>query len=206
MTGAFARRSWRRGSAADADFFTAKALVAAVLDTLKLDWSVAPGGWPFLHPGRSADVLVGDSPSMTTRRVGFVGEVHPLVTAAWNLERTAVFAINLDVVLDAVPPVISYGGLSDYPAVLQDLSVVIADDVPADRVLAVVRKNGGPDLAGVDVHDVYRGDQVGPGLVSLTLHLEFRAADRTLTDAEVARRRASITAALADQVGGELRA
>jgi phenylalanyl-tRNA synthetase beta subunit len=42
--------------------------------------------------------------------------------------------------------------------------------------------------------------------VSLTLHLEFRAADRTLTDAEVADRRSAITAALADELGGELRA
>ncbi len=201
LTGPFGRRSWRGGGPPpQADFFTAKGLLAAVLDTLRVDWTVVAAGWSFLHPGRSADVLLGD------RRIGFVGEVHPLVAAAWDLERTAVFSVNLDVVLAAAPRVISYGGLSDYPAVLQDLSVVLADDVSADRVLAVVRSHGGPELVGVEVFDVYRGGQVGPGRFSLTLHLEFRAADRTLTDAEVSDRRAAITAALADQLGGELRA
>ena len=201
LTGPFGGRSWRTGGPPPAaDFFTAKGLLAAVLDALRVDWTVAPAGWSFLHPGRSANVLLGD------RRIGFVGEVHPLVAAAWDLERTAVFSINLDVVLAAAPQVISYAGLSDYPAVLQDLSVVLADDVSAARVLAVVRANGGPELVGVDVLDVYRGGQVGPGRFSLTLHLEFRAPDRTLTDAEVADRRGQVTGALADELGGELRA
>ena len=53
--------------------------------------------------------------------------------------------------------------------------------------------------------DVYRGPQVGEGRSSLALRLEFRAADRTLTDEEVGRRREAIVAALAEQVGGELR-
>ena len=37
------------------------------------------------------------------------------------------------------------------------------------------------------------------------LHLEFRAADRTLTDADVAPVRERIVAALREHVGGELR-
>jgi phenylalanyl-tRNA synthetase beta chain len=55
------------------------------------------------------------------------------------------------------------------------------------------------------VFDVYRGAQVGEGLASLAVRLEFRAPDRTLTDEEVAQRREKIVAALRDQVGGELR-
>jgi phenylalanyl-tRNA synthetase beta chain len=42
--------------------------------------------------------------------------------------------------------------------------------------------------------------------VSLAIHLEFRATDRTLTDEDVAARRQQIAEALAKRVGGELRA
>jgi phenylalanyl-tRNA synthetase beta chain len=56
------------------------------------------------------------------------------------------------------------------------------------------------------VFDVYRGEQVGEGRVSLAVSLEFRAPDRTLTDAEVAEHRDRIAAALAGELGGELRA
>ena len=58
--------------------------------------------------------------------------------------------------------------------------MIVADDVTADRVLAVVREAGAPLIADAGVFDVYRGEQVGEGRVSLALHLAFRAADRTL--------------------------
>ena len=72
-------------------------------------------------------------------------------------------------------------------------------------MLEVVRDAGGALLRGAEVFDVYRGAQVGEGRVSLAIRLEFRAADRTLTDEEVAQRRAKIVAALREQLGGELR-
>ena len=55
------------------------------------------------------------------------------------------------------------------------------------------------------VFDVYEGAQVGEGRRSLAVRLEFRAGDRTLTDEEVAQRRAKIVAALADRLEGRLR-
>ena len=57
-----------------------------------------------------------------------------------------------------------------------------------------------------EVFDVYRGPQVGEGRHSLAIHLEFRAADRTLTDAEADAARDAIVAALGEQLGAELRA
>jgi phenylalanyl-tRNA synthetase beta chain len=56
------------------------------------------------------------------------------------------------------------------------------------------------------VFDVYRdAERLGKGNVSLALRLSFAAGDRTLTDTEVAQRRAKIAAALADQLGGRVR-
>jgi phenylalanyl-tRNA synthetase beta chain len=87
----------------------------------------------------------------------------------------------------------------------QDLAVVVSEDVPAQRVVEVVRAAGAPVLAGAEVFDVYRGEQLGAGRVSLALHLEFRADDRTLTDEDVAPARERVVAALREQVAGELR-
>jgi phenylalanyl-tRNA synthetase beta chain len=73
--------------------------------------------------------------------------------------------------------------------------------VAAGDVLSVVREAGGPLLARADVFDVYPAE----GRTSLALRLEFRAGDRTLTDEEVAQRRAKIDAAVAERLGGEPR-
>ena len=83
--------------------------------------------------------------------------------------------------------------------------MVVPDDVPAARVVEEVRRSGGSLLQHAEVFDVYRGEQVGAGRASLALRLEFRAPDRTLTDDEVAARRAKIVAALAQRLGAELR-
>jgi phenylalanyl-tRNA synthetase beta chain len=91
-----------------------------------------------------------------------------------------------------------------YPAVHQDVAVVVDEGVSAERIRAAVQEGGGELLRSARIFDLYRGEQVGEGRKSLALRLEFRAADRTLTDAEVAERREAIKAALAE-IGGSLR-
>ena len=59
-------------------------------------------------------------------------------------------------------------------------------------------------LRSAEVFDLYEGEQLGSGRKSLALRLEFRADDRTLTDAEIAPLRASIEAGL-EKIGGSLR-
>ena len=106
----------------------------------------------------------------------------------------------------AVPGPVRYADYTSFPEVRQDLAVVVPQTVAAAEVVAAVRAAGGPLLAAVEVFDVYRGAQIGDDEVSLALRLAFRSPERTLTDDEVAERRAAIEAALAEQVGGRIRA
>jgi phenylalanyl-tRNA synthetase beta chain len=196
--GGWASRSWR-GERSEADFFAAKALLGAVLDKFHVAWSVQPAEeWPFLHPGRAAEVLADGT------RLGFVGEVHPLVAGQWDLERTAVFAIDLGKLAAASPPVAAFAPFAAVPPLCQDLAIVLPDSVPAAQVLERVREAGAEMLDDVNVFDVYTGPQVGEGMRSLALALSFRAPDRTLTDEDVGPARERIVAALGE-LGGELR-
>ena len=207
LTGALsggASKSWR-GERADADFFAVKALLEGVLDKFHVAWSVRPAGdWPFLHPGRSAEVLAGGGEGAELTRLGFVGEVHPLVAAEWDLGRTAVFAIDLGKLAAAAPPVAAFAPFASVPSLRQDLAVVLPDSVAAARVLERVKQAGGEMLDDVSVFDVYTGPQVGDGRRSLALALSFRGQEQTLTDEDVAPARAKIVAALGE-LGGELR-
>jgi phenylalanyl-tRNA synthetase beta chain len=197
LSGSLAPRSWL-GASAQADFFAAKALLEALLGQLHVEWSAQPRTWPFLHPGRSAAVLAGE------RMLGFVGELHPLVAAAWDLQRSAVFAIDLGRVAAAAPEAIAFQAFPAVPPLRQDLAVVLPDDVSAAQALASVRDAAGETLDDVSVFDSYAGEQVGEGRRSLALALSFRALDRTLTDEDVAPARERIVAALGE-LGGELR-
>ena len=89
----------------------------------------------------------------------------------------------------------------------QDLAVVVTRRSRPAEVVAVRARGRRPLLRRVEVFDVYRGEQIGEGEVSLALRLEFRSPERTLTDEEVAERARRIEAALARaSSGGTLRA
>jgi phenylalanyl-tRNA synthetase beta chain len=200
LTGAAAPASWRGSHRHEVDFFAAKGLLEAVLGVAGVEFSLERADWAFLHPGRSAAVLAGGG------RLGFIGELHPAVAAGWELGATAVWALDLGLVADAAPSTTVYDPFASFPALREDLAVVVPKSVAVGDVIATVRASGGRDLETVELFDVYDGEQVGPGHVSLALHLEFRAGDRTLTDDEVATDRAAIAKALAERHGGELRA
>jgi phenylalanyl-tRNA synthetase beta chain len=169
------------------------------------DWRVeaaAAGTRAFLHPGRAASIVTGEGVEL-----GWIGELHPLVLREWELQGTgAAFELEVDLLHELTHGrIATYSDVTSFPAVLQDIAVIVPEDVPAARLQEVVRAGAGDLLASVRVFDLYHGEQVGEGNKSLALRLEFRAPDRTLTDKEVAERRAAIEREL-ESIGGHLRA
>jgi phenylalanyl-tRNA synthetase beta chain len=190
--------TWRRPPA-PGDFHAVRALLEGLLDPLGIGWGFEPGSEePFLHPGRAATVVTEKG------EVGWIGELHPGVARAWDLEVAGVFEVDADALAALVPATVAYRDVPAFPAALQDLAVVVADDVPAAAVERAVREGGGELLESVRLFDLYTGEQVGPGRKSLALRLEFRAPDRTLTDQEAAAARERIERAI-EGLGGSLR-
>jgi phenylalanyl-tRNA synthetase beta chain len=199
LTGDVTPPAWR-GQPSPGDFHAAKGLLAAVLGVAGVEWELAPHQWPFLHPARSAAVISGE------QRLGFIGELHPLVAAAWDLERVAVWALDLGRLAALASEIQVFAPFGEFPAAHEDLAVVVDDGVAAGDVIAAVRAAAGPALASVALFDVYRGAQVGEGKQSLAFHLEFRSLERTLTSEEIAPLREKIASVLAERFGGALRA
>jgi phenylalanyl-tRNA synthetase beta chain len=200
-----APQGWRTPTR-KADFYAAKALLEALMEAAGIaGWRVEEGRGgprPFLHPGRAAAVVSAEGVQL-----GWIGELHPLVLREWELPGTAAaFELEVDLLHELTRGrIATYSDVASFPAVLQDIAVIVPEDVPAARLVEVVREGAGELLASLRVFDLYHGEQVGEGNKSLALRLEFRAPDRTLTDEEVAGRRAAIESEIAS-VGGRLRA
>jgi phenylalanyl-tRNA synthetase beta chain len=196
--GALVARSWRGGGEA-ADFFAVKGVLEALASQLGTGLEFAPAEQPFLHPGRSAAVSIDGAPA------GWLGEVHPLVCRTWDLDAAVAFELDAAPLIEAAAlGEESYEDVTTFPAVYQDLAVVVPAETPASEVRAAVLAGGGELLHAAEVFDLYEGAQVGEDRKSLALNLEFRAPDRTLTDEEVAGLREAIKAKLSE-IGGTLR-
>ena len=183
----------RRSEAADA--FEAVRIIARASG---IDVTLRAAHYLPWHPGRCAEVLVGETV------VGHAGQLHPAVIERSGLPK-GTCAVELN--LDALPIVDAYPAprVSPFPAVFQDVSLVVDADVPAQTVEDAVRAGAGELLEDVRLFDVYTGVQVGEGRKSLTFALRFRAADRTLTEDEASAARDAAVRRAADQVGAVLR-
>ena len=164
------------------DFYDLKGIVEGLAVAMHLPAAFAPAkDVPHLHPGRAARLTVNGTP------VGTLGELHPKVASAFRLADRAVLAAELDLeaVLATVPERFAYSPISAFPPVLRDVAVVVAEDTPAEAVLAEVTAAGGELLEAARLFDVYRGDSVPAGTKSLAYALTYRVAGRQLADKEV---------------------
>jgi phenylalanyl-tRNA synthetase beta chain len=151
------------------------------------------------HPGRCAEVLVDG------RVVGHAGQLHPAVIERSGLPK-GTCAVELDLDAVPIPETLPAPRVSPFPAVFQDVSLVVAGDVAAQAVVDAVRDGAGELLEDVALFDVYTGPQIGEDRKSLTLALRFRAPDRTLTEDEASAARDAAVAAAAEAVGAVQRA
>ncbi|MDT0277626.1 phenylalanine--tRNA ligase subunit beta [Blastococcus goldschmidtiae] len=188
---------WGAGRAATwADAVEAARRVAAASG---VELTVRVGERAPWHPGRCAELLVGDVV------VGHAGELHPRVCAALELPaRTSVMELDVDALPAAGVAVGPH--ISAFPPVLQDLALVVRDDVPSAAVAAALREGAGELLESLRLFDVYTGAPVPAGSRSLAFALTLRAPDRTLTGEEAAAVRDAAVTAAAAATGAELRA
>jgi phenylalanyl-tRNA synthetase beta chain len=189
---------WRSDSR-PADFYDVKGLIELLCEALGVEVDFEPATRPFLHPARAAAVrLAGDE-------AGWAGELHPSLLAGLDATSGVAFEIDAEPLLAAaIAGAELYEDVTTHPAIAEDIAVIADRESPAERIRATVIGAGGELLRAATIFDVYEGEQVPAGKRSLALRLEFQAADRTLTDAEVADARAAIVTALAS-IGAELR-
>lgn len=179
-----------------------------VIDTVRriaevsgVDVSVeAERGAPW-HPGRAAKFTLADG-----QVLGYAGELHPKVIENLGLPaRTVAFEIDLDALLAQDDLRTWDGALSTYPVSRQDVALVVDEDLPAQTLEATLVEGAGADLEGIEIFDLYTGDQLPEGKKSLAFRLTFRAPDRTLKADEASAMREAATALATERHGAVVR-
>jgi phenylalanyl-tRNA synthetase beta chain len=198
MYGAREEVSWNTSREA-VDFFDLKGAVENLLDGLKVpDLDFRADGLPyFLSYG--ARVYSGEL------ELGVLGELIPEMGEQLDLEgRIFVFNLNFGACgRSAAPP--RFSPLPRYPAVYRDLALVVPEGVAAARVAQALYQHGRPWLVEARLFDVYTGEHIPPGKRSLAFRLSYRDQERTLTDDLVNPHHQALVAALARELGAELR-
>jgi len=197
------REGWL-SRARSTDVWDAKGIAQGFVARLvRRDTTVAPakGDRPAaLHPRGAAWVEVNG------KRVGSLGPLHLDVTDRFEVGEAFVVELDLSALAAIAPAPLHFDPLPRFPASTRDLAVVVREDVPAGDVEHAVRHAAGHLADRVTLFDRFTGGNVAAGHASLGLRVVYRAADRTLTDAEVDARHAEVVAAVEGRFGATLRA
>jgi phenylalanyl-tRNA synthetase beta chain len=182
-------------------FFQAKAVAERLLADLGKPIAFAAGeGEPFLHPGASGAF------SVAGKTVVHVGELHPEVAAAFELDVPCALVVADVDALDALKSEpAKYREASKHPRVVRDIALLLGREVAAASVIATIRRLSGASLTSATVFDRYEGKGVPEGKLSLAFRLVFQRTDRTLTEQEVAKTMERVLNALQQEFAAELR-
>ncbi|KAF0221877.1 MAG: phenylalanyl-tRNA synthetase beta [Geobacteraceae bacterium] len=181
LSGKRAPEGWNQEKG-DVDFYDAKGVVENIFEELSIpDVSFAANGMEnFFHPGKACNIYHGDEV------IGSLGEVHPTLQENFGLEKPLYyFELNFEKLVACNREVITVSPPPRFPDTFRDIAMILADETPADAVLKCVYTLKIPEVEGVEVFDLYKGEHIPAGLKSIAVRVRYRSPDRTLTDDEV---------------------
>jgi phenylalanyl-tRNA synthetase beta chain len=197
---------WQHQEAGVYDFYDLKGVVTTLLDGLRIPReaiTVEAAQHASFHPGRSARLRIHDE------EIGIFGEIHPIVRDAFGIVSDAPLVaaeFNLDRLLSFARPAHPVKAIPTQPAVYQDISLVLDRTITAAEVERTIWNAGGNLLVGVQLFDIYMGEQIPAGKKSLAYSLTYQHPEETLTDKKVAKVHQRIVSSLEHQLGAQLRA
>jgi phenylalanyl-tRNA synthetase beta chain len=189
-TGALANGHWVKNEAPSADFFSLKGVLEEVLAAAHVEGVFGQSSDPRMHPTRQAVVTAGGE------TVGVIGQIHPDVAAACDLEPGVVLAeLNLEV----LPPADEKNKMklvSRNPAVRRDIAILVSKQVVYSTIERVIAETGGAVLEKQWLFDVYEGKGIPEGSHSLAIALQLRKPAGNFTDEEANQVRDRVVQAL----------
>ena len=132
------------------------------------------------------------------KAIGVMGAVSAKLRHPFRLTtQMALCEMELKMLLKNFAAVGKVSAVPQFPSVKRDIALKVAKDVTNEAIVKVIRKNGGKELTAVSLFDIFKE--------SRAYSLEFRSAEKTLTDEEVGQIFQRIVEALKATAGIEVR-
>ncbi len=188
------------GSPVGSDFYDTKgdlrALLALTRRSEQLDFQAAEH--PALHPAQTAMIKLDGN------QAGWVGRIHPAMADFTGLDmETCLFELETAVI--TVSKCSKFSEISRFPSIRRDIAIVVDEEVSYREIQNVIRESAAKLLQEIILFDVYQGKGIETGRKSIALGLILQDSSRTLTDDEVEVVQNSVTSALKDKFGANLR-
>jgi phenylalanyl-tRNA synthetase beta chain len=196
------RRPGHIGAGAPWDAFDAKALALEAIRSVAGDVriNVQPTtNVAYLHPGVAGEL------TLEREVIGWFGEVHPDVRERLGVTG-AIYAFEVELEKLPLAQPAQMKTIPKFPGSERDVSLLLAEDIPASRIVEVIEAAHEPLLHRVRLLEDFRDEaKLGANMKSMLWSIAYRSPDRTLTDAEVETAHETIVGRLVENLPAQRR-
>jgi len=166
------------------NLFTAKEDVIRILSLLKIDgFKISRKNIPlWYHPGKSGEII-----SKEGKLLAIFGELNPNFAGNFDLNTNATLIemffsnfSNLDI--NNEKEVIE---MSPYPTVKRDFSFIVDRLTETQDIISIIKKSNEELIKEVFLFDIYQGKNIESNKKSLSLSVNIKSINKTLTEAEI---------------------
>jgi phenylalanyl-tRNA synthetase beta chain len=185
----------------DGQFRELKGAIEGLISTITHDTQIE------FQPAQVSWASTGSEILLSGQPIGVAGIVSDAVRKKFSIKNASPCAAELD--LEPVETLSRHNlqikPIPRFPAIQRDLSIIVNESVRWADILKAIKAKASSELQQVDFVEIYKGKGVPDGKKSITLSLQFRDEDGTLTHDKVDRLQADIVQGLSESAGAELR-
>lgn len=132
------------------------------------------------HPGRSAKIILDG------KVLAVLGELHPSIKNEFSMKNTsaAVLEMNLGVLFASRSSNNKFTQISRFPTVTRDYAFIVKESLKYQDIKKELKKASSL-IKDIALFDIYKGEHVKEGYVSLAVKVYFSSLDHTLKDEEI---------------------
>ncbi|MBP5694139.1 MAG: phenylalanine--tRNA ligase subunit beta [Bacilli bacterium] len=186
------------------DFYDAKGILESILKMfniqdgrIKLERILEGGEF---HPTRSAKVFLDG------KLLAVLGELHPSIKGEFSIGKNTVIAmeVNLSLLFNTKSASNKFQEISKFPSVSRDYAFIVKDEIKYLDIKNQIKKASAL-IKEINVFDIYKGENIKSGYLSLAINVTIEPKDHTLKEEEINAIDKKIREVITLKLNGEIR-
>jgi len=172
---------WRSSKKEAVEIFDIKGLVGRICQSFGVNPTYGPTERASYDQACAATILING------KLVGTMGKIDKKVLNNWDIKNQDVYfaGLHLEEILALPSKALKYQPISEFPAIVRDVSLAVKKEIPYAKIEEICVKQGGDILKSVQFIEQYLGDKIQSGYKGLVFSCQYQSNARTLREEEV---------------------
>ena len=175
------RNDWRASKKDLVEIFDLKGILESIFQSIGIKPIFEPNQYAVLDSSSASSMMLNG------KYLGSFGRLERKILNNWDIKNQDVYfaGLHLDEIYPLPSPPLKYQPISEFPAIVRDVSLAVKKEIPYKKIEEICAKQGGDILKAVYFIEQYLGDKIQAGNKGLVFSCHYQSNTRTLREDEV---------------------